>query len=67
MTKSKAINLYGIKVIDKARDLYETDFGKVLFPEDCQYDEDISPDEEERLEYIGKAHYILSQEFKSKK
>ena len=40
MTKQQAVDKFGKNTVELARDLYETDFGKVLFEEDCEYPED---------------------------
>lgn len=49
MTKNEAIEKYGAEIVELARDMHETDFGKVLFPEDVQTEWDIPQDEEEIL------------------
>ena len=35
ISKNEAIRIFGEDVVERARDFYETDFGKVLFQEDC--------------------------------
>jgi hypothetical protein len=58
MTKTEAIKRYGLAVVEKAREIYETDFGKVLFADDADY-EDIPADEETQLDRIGMAIVAL--------
>lgn len=60
--KQWALSVHGTEVVEKARELYETDFGKVLFEEDCKYDGDCSlsaSDEDEVYRYLGKAKTLL--------
>jgi hypothetical protein len=66
LTKNKALNYYGSKVVEKARDLYETDSGKVLFTEDCKCEDDRPADPETIKEYLGKAYGIMSREYQLK-
>ena len=58
MTKEDAIAKFGVEAVEFARQMYETDFGKVLFVEDCEYEED-SPlnDQDELLGYLIRATY----------
>lgn len=64
MTKERAIQLFGDKVIEKAQSLYQTQTGKVFWAEDCIYENDIPLDTKEQNEYIGRAHWILSHDVK---
>lgn len=40
MNKQETIEKWGIEVVEKAMSMYETDFGKVFFPEDCRGNKD---------------------------
>lgn len=62
MKKQDAIEKYGINVVEKARDMHETSFGKVLFKEDIDGMFDIAPDSKEVIDYLERARKILLSE-----
>ena len=58
MKKEDAIKKYGEKVVELARDMHETDFGKVVFEEDVvDLEWDIPLCEEDQIEYLEKAKF----------
>lgn len=59
MKKKEAFLKYGADVIDKARLMHETDFGKVLFAEDARNPDDIHPSHTDQVEYLERAKIIL--------
>ncbi len=61
MSKKKTIEKWGKDVVEKARDMYETYYGKVFFPEDCVTDEDIPLNSDERNDYLLKATILFKK------
>lgn len=62
MTKEQAIKQFGQTVVDKALMMYETDFGKILFSEDVEYEDDIplmEVDEEKAVSYLYRAKSLM--------
>lgn len=56
MKKQTAIDVYGIDVVERARNMHETDFGKVLFEEDITDPENEIPQpHEEQIQYLERA------------
>lgn len=64
MNRNQANKQYGLAVVEKATDMYETDFGKVFFAEDCKYDEDCPLDQDRQIEYLNRAKIICENESK---
>lgn len=64
MTKQEAIKQFGQAVVDHARHMYETNYGKILFSEDVQYEDDIplmQVDEQEAVAYLFRAKVYLGE------
>jgi hypothetical protein len=58
MKKKQAVKIYGQDIVDRAKQMYETNSGKVLFVEDCDYDDDIPCDNTTQLEYLNRARAL---------
>lgn len=60
MKKTKAIEIFGEKVVNKAMEMYETDFGKILFEEDCRFENDCAASSEEVITRLYAAKYVVN-------
>lgn len=68
MKKEYAIKKYGAVVVEKARDMHETDVGKVVFEEDItDYDWDVPLEHEEQINYLERAKALLTQPLPQKR
>lgn len=61
MNQQEAIELYGAAVVQKARDMHETDLGKVVFEEDITDPEwDVPLSDEQKIDYLERAKRSMS-------
>lgn len=64
ISRIEAVTKYGAEVVEKATDMYETDFGKVFFIEDCKQDYDCPLAYLSQIEYLDRAKIICENERK---
>lgn len=59
MTKEKAIQRFGEKVVDHAKQCYETMSDKVLFECDMVHGDEVPADEQTQKEYLWRSKSLI--------
>lgn len=59
ISKKEALSLFGADIVEKARDTYETDFGKTFFSEDADETTECVLSSQEQMDYLYKVRSLL--------